>query len=304
MSALDPSILNSHPGDEDSDWEYEYHDTETETFFLNLDLTTHNGPIRAPRRGNDPSTSMSTSTAATANPTPAPSRLDDQDLTVANSETDNSSADRVQILGLHTHNPIISYQNQIFSGSWADQIGTELFFARPDIESSEIDDPKTTSTSIIPLKHTEDFDLVSANSVKILGRKATLISSSGPAAAPEQREPSSSAQVSSTLDKPGLVYKPVHQSNQGQFLNQLQDLKKRKGEMDTVRTVFSVARQRPNLEDRLRGWIQTEEQLAMIQQLNNRAGEGDFNAVRELENIYAQLGSQDAGPSEGPSRSV
>lgn len=203
------------------------------------------------------------------------------------------SADRVQILDLHTRNPIISYQNQIFSGSWADQIGTELFFARPDTAGPE-DDPEGTLRPVTPLKHTKDFDLVSANSVKILGRRANLISGSGQA---EQRGPS-------TLEPAGMVYKPAHQSNQAQFLDRLREVKRSKGETDTVRTVFSTARRGPNTEDRVRGWAQTEEQLAIIHQLNDRAVQGDYNAAFELKKLQqAQLGHQSAGPSEGPSRS-
>ncbi|KAL4998121.1 hypothetical protein BDV10DRAFT_185540 [Aspergillus recurvatus] len=295
MSVLDPALLGTSPDDgQDSEWEYEYDDTESETFFLNLDLTTNHGILRPPRRRNDPSASVSTSAATTTNPTPAPSRPDDRESAVINSETDNAPSERVQILGLHTRNPIISYQNQIFSGAWADQIGTELFFARLDTTSAEFDEPGNTPAPITLLKRTKDFDLISANSVKILGRKANLISSSGSAA--EQRD-------AFTPETPGLVYKPAHQSNQAHFLERLKDVKRSKGETDTVRTVFSTSRRGPNLEDRLRGWVQTEEQLATIQQLNDRAVQGDYNAMIDLENIYSRLGSQNAGLSEGPSRS-
>ncbi|KAL4801419.1 hypothetical protein BDV18DRAFT_85286 [Aspergillus unguis] len=291
MSVIDPAMLDPL-SDEDSEWEYEYHDTEAETFFLNLDLTTHHGPIRPSRRRNDPAASTSVSAGTSADPTPASSRLEEQDAPIASQETDNVSAERVQILGLHTRNPIISYRNQVFSGSWADQLGTELFFARPDADGPE-EDPGTTLPPITPLKHTKDFDLISANSVKILGRRANLISSSG------QVEQSGESRTS-TSETAG-VYKPAHQSNQARFLERLKDVKARKGEMDTIRTVFSTVRRGPNLEDRLRGWEQTEEQLAIIQQLQDQAGSGDYNAQLQLENIYAHLGNQHAGLSEGAS---
>ncbi|KAL2833247.1 TFIIIC subunit-domain-containing protein [Aspergillus cavernicola] len=305
MSALDPAILSNPSPDDDSDWEYEYHDTEIETFFLNLDLTTHNGPVRPPRRRTEPSASASTTTYPTS---ATPSRTDDHEPTMISSESDNASADRVQIMGLHTPNPIISYQNQIFSGSWADQIGTELFFARPGRANPELN-PDSSPAQVTPLKHTKDFDFIAANSVKILGRKANLISSSGSGAAPEQLQrhqqqeeqpPSSSAPIFAA-DIP--VYKPEHQSSQARFLKRLKDIKKQKGDTDNVRTVFSTFKRGPNLEERLRGWVRTEEQLDMIQQLNDRALQGDSEAIAELENLYAQLGSQDSGPSEGPPRS-
>ncbi|KKK12190.1 hypothetical protein ARAM_003813 [Aspergillus rambellii] len=301
MSALDPG-MPSHPlpaDDEDSDYEYEYHDTETETFYLNIDLTTHHGPIRPARRRHDPSSS--TATATTGPPSAPSAHTDDQDPAIASSESDNVSAERVQILGLHTANPIISYQNQIFSGSWADQIGTELFFSRPGQDAS-FDPDAAAPTEVTPLKHTKDFDLIAANSVKILSRKATLISSSS-SGGQVQNHPDPLQQpleTSSAPETPG-VYKPDHQSNQARFLGRLMELKKRRGETDTVRTVFSSKRG-SNLEERLRGWAQTDEQLAAIQQLNDRALQGDSEAIMELENLYTQLGNQGLGPSENSSR--
>ncbi|KAL3471705.1 hypothetical protein BJX99DRAFT_250248 [Aspergillus californicus] len=301
MSILDPALLpNPFPGDDDSEWEYEYDDTETETFFLNIDLTTHNGPVRAPRRRNDPSSSAS---AAAGTTSATPLRTDDHEPNMMNSKPDNSFAQRFQVLGLHTPNPIISYQNQILSGSWADQIGTELFFAHPDTTGPELDDPKSTFTQVTPLRHTKDFDFISANGVKIIGQKANLISSSGSAVAPEQREEQQVPSSSAPTFVPDIpVYKRDNQSSQARFLERLKELKKRKGETDTVRTVFSTSKRGANLENRLRGWIQTDERLVMIQQLNDRALQGDPEAYVELENIYSQLGSQDARPSEGPSR--
>ncbi|KAL2866376.1 TFIIIC subunit 6 family protein [Aspergillus lucknowensis] len=308
MSVLDPALASSSPpgDDDDSEWEYEYHDTETETFFLNLDLTTQNGPLRPPRRRNEPSASVSTTAAPTT-----PSRANDQDSALNSSQTDPTSPERVQILGLHGPNPIISYQNQIFSGSWADQIGTELFFSHPTA-NSEPNSHGAAPLQAPPLKQTKDFDLIAANSVKILGRKANLISSSGSGAIPQsqlqqqrpllpQNLPASGSTPTSGL--PGLVYKPEHQSNQARFLERLKDVKRRKGETDNVRTVFSSLRRAPNLEDRLRGWVRTEEQLATIQQLNERALQGDPEAITELETICSQLGNQDAGSSETPPRS-
>ncbi|KAL2787278.1 hypothetical protein BJX66DRAFT_327993 [Aspergillus keveii] len=310
-------LSNSPPEDDDSEWEYEYDDTETETLFLNIDLTTYNGPLRPPRRRNEPnepSASMSSTSAPTPAPTDTPSRSNAQDPPALNGpETETASADRVQILGLHTPNPIISYQNQIFSGSWADQLGTELFFAPPGATTSEFDEADSTAAHVTPLKHTKDFDLIAANSVKIMTRKANLISSSGSGAtapqprlqaqAQQQWQPQNSNSTS-TPGLSGLVYKPEHQTNQARFLERLKEVKRRKGETDNVRTVFSSARRGPTLEDRLRGWVKTDEQLATIQHLNERALQGDSDAITELENLYSQLGNPDAGSSETPSRSV
>lgn len=87
------------------------------------------------------------------------------------------------------------------------------------------------------------------------------------------------------------------QTNQALFLERLRNIKQSKGETDTVRTVFSLKRAQ-NLEERLRGWARTEEQLAEIQQLNDAALQGNSDAIAELEKIYNQLGAQDPASFE------
>ncbi|OJJ75458.1 hypothetical protein ASPBRDRAFT_87896, partial [Aspergillus brasiliensis CBS 101740] len=213
-----------------------------------------------------------------------------------------SIADRVQILGLHTPNPIISYQNQIFSGTWADQIGTELLIARPEESSSsspphDADPSSFTSSSspVPPLRHTPNYDLLAANSVKILGRKANLISSSSSnvyatdSAAAAEQPSGTTTTTTTTTQGSGVIRKSAPQTNQARFLDRLASLKRSKGETDAVRTTFSTKRM-TNLEDRLRGWARTDEQLAQIQRLNELALSGDANAMAELEGLYSQLG--------------
>ncbi|GKZ23066.1 hypothetical protein AbraIFM66951_008998 [Aspergillus brasiliensis] len=308
---LDPAMLADsslvHPeDDDDSEYEYEYHPTETETVYLTLDLTSLHGPIRPPRRrqAQDPS-SLPTSSPSTPSQHQNQHQYqhDDQpDAALSTTEADPNNpsiADRVQILGLHTPNPIISYQNQIFSGTWADQIGTELLIARPEESSSpphDADPSSFTSSSspVPPLRHTPNYDLLAANSVKILGRKANLISSSSSnvyatdsAAAAEQP-----SDTTTTTQGGGVIRKSAPQTNQARFLDRLASLKRSKGETDAVRTTFSTKRM-TNLEDRLRGWARTDEQLAQIQRLNELALSGDANAMAELEGLYSQLGGQD-----------
>lgn len=189
---------------------------------------------------------------------------------IESTETDYPLADHAQILGLHTSNPIVSYQNQIFSCTWADQIGTELFFATPDPEpdpSSDVQNPV--------LRRGRDFDLIAANSVKLLGRRAALIPSTG--AAPAQE---------STTHKTGS------QTNQSRFLERLMDIKQARGETDQVRTVYSVRREQ-SATDRLGGWARTEEQLGEIQKLNDAALQGDADAIAALEELCVRIGSGD-----------
>ncbi|PYH87982.1 hypothetical protein BO71DRAFT_339847 [Aspergillus ellipticus CBS 707.79] len=277
-------LADSHPDDPDSEYEYEYHPSDTETVYLTLDLTSLHGPIRPPRRRQDPS---STNTTAST-----PSLHDEPDAALSSTEASaNPTSDGVQILALHTPNPIIAYQNQIFSGSWADQIGTELLFSRPDTDPDHTHDhdhdhdPNNETHPITPLHRGINYDLLAANSVKILGRKANLISSSSSNVYPETSDFADTATT-------GVVRKSTPQTNQARFLDRLANVKRAKGETDSVRTSLSTRRAQ-NLEHRLRGWARTDEQLAGLNRLNELALQGDANAMAELEGLYSQFGGHE-----------
>ncbi|OGM46257.1 hypothetical protein ABOM_005348 [Aspergillus bombycis] len=293
---LDPAMLmdSTLSDEEGSDYEYEYDENELETSYLNIDLTSSHGPIRPSRRRADLATESSSAAATSGRSSVSihPFRNDENESALASTESDSSPADGFQILGLHTHNPVVSYQNQIFSCSWADQIGTELHFTRPEPEPQlgPGPEPEATATRVVPLKLDKAFSLIAANSVKILGRRANLISSTGPV--------QHLLYSGDALDVTGGTTRRVGlQTNQALFLERLRSVKQARGEIDTVRTVFSLKRAQ-NLEERLRGWARTEEQLAEIQQLNDAALQGNSDAIAELENIYNQLGARDPASFE------
>lgn len=193
--------------------------------------------------------------------------------------------ERIQLLGLHTCNPIVSYQNQIFSCSWADQIGTELVFTHPDA---------VPDTDYPPLCQGPSFELLAANSVKILGRKANIISSSGPRLALDNANTPNSIPTdmdpSSTLpaDPAGMTIRPDTSTHQSNFIQRLQNMKTAQGESDTVRTTMST-RRNVNFADRLNAWARTEAQVAEIASLNQRAADGDEEALDILEMMIRDL---------------
>lgn len=247
--------------------------------------------MRPPRRGpKDP-----TSLEETQNP------ADDMGQGLAgeayppieSAETGNLPNERIQILDLHTTNPIVSYRNQIFSCSWADQIGTELVFARPDTET----DPDNRSPQ--PLHSGPSYELLAANSVKILGRKAQLVPSAGPAQVqvpaegPSTTGPTVDPAASQIAEPLSVPRRPAAPSHQAQFLHRLQQIKNAKGESDTVRTVMSTRRQ-VNMADRQQGWARTEAQLAEIERLNERASRGDLDAKATLEMLIQELNPDEA----------
>ncbi|RAK75150.1 TFIIIC subunit 6 family protein, partial [Aspergillus fijiensis CBS 313.89] len=294
---VDPAMLvdQPHPDfDIDSDYEYEYHPTETETVYLTLDLTSLHGPLRPPRRRQPSATAASSASATATNISDEPDAAEFTHV--------ESPSDGLQILGLHTPNPIISYQNQIFSGTWADQLGTDLIFARPDEgggggaeeqpgETAPYDPYGThrTEQPDTPLRHGHTYDLLAAPSIKIIGRKANLISASQSSASDYPP-----AGLTPPVSTTGIIRAPNHPaSNQMRFLERLASLKRSKGETDTVRTVFSTKRiqsdHASSMGGRALGWARTDEQLAEIQRLNELALQGDAVAMAELEALYTRL---------------
>ncbi|KAK2762792.1 hypothetical protein FQN54_000966 [Arachnomyces sp. PD_36] len=298
------------------EWEYEYDEAETEvghttlrlqytlpisdhalltctpqSFYINLDLTSANGVIRPPR----------VRTSAAAHPdnlsTPKPQKSrpsgnsspeeesDDDEEEEEPQESDQGldSQDEIQIMGLHTRNPIISYKNHVFSCSWADMIGTELLFSHPEGRSD-----------LPSVRKTKKYDLISANRVKIIGKKGTLIASSEPV----REYPGAESNNYIPIQGNGLVQsnsppKNFPPTNQGKFLKRLSEAKRARGEIDEVRTTFSQKRS-DEFDAQLRGWARTEEQMAEFEKLNTRALQGDSEALAAIQEIYDSF---EAGPS-------
>ncbi|KAJ6141670.1 hypothetical protein N7470_010060 [Penicillium chermesinum] len=273
------------------DYEYEYHESETESFYLNLDLTSINGLLRPPR-----SRQVDVPLPSEEDPTPYDPQGDrffDDGAPLDGPEASTLSTERIQVLGLDTCNPVVSYYNQIFSCSWADQIGTELIFSHPE-EDAGLGHDQTCP----PLQQGPAFHLIAANSVKLLGRKANIASSTGPALVPEANPPANSISTDSSLAStqeptPNAVpRRPEPPSHQAAFIQRLQALKAAKGQTDTVRTVMSSKRANPNLIERLNAWARTEAQMANIQSLNERASNGDQEAEDELLQMLRDLDDQ------------
>ncbi|KAJ5441191.1 Transcription factor TFIIIC tau55-related protein [Penicillium cf. griseofulvum] len=215
---------------------------------------------------------------------------------IESAETSSLPNERIQILDLHTTNPIISYYNQMFSCSWADQIGTELVFASPDTETG----PDNHLPQ--PLHRGPSYELVAANSVKILGRKAHLAPNAGPGPAQGFTEgPTPESALSQEASPLGVPRRPTGPSHQAQFLYRLQQIKNAKGETDAVRMVMSTRRQ-VNMADRQQGWARTEAQLAEIERLNERASRGDLEAKATLDLLIQEL-NQELNPDEAEAES-
>ena len=259
-----------------------------------MDLSSVHGPIRPPRRrGKQEDTTSIAEDALT--PELPPGNTIEHSITseavtpLEPGEPEGLSSERIQILGLHTCNPIVSYCNQIFSCNWADQIGTELIFAHPD---AHMDTSNTGQPLAAPLLQGPSFELLAANSVKILGHKSNIASANPAVVAEAQAGASTGVATPVSADGaqsvPRRAVQPTHQAN---FLARLQSIKAARGETDTVPTTFST-RRNVNVAERLGAWARTEAQLAEIHALNDRARKGDPEAIAALEQIMQDIAQQ------------
>ena len=165
--------------------------------------------------------------------------------------------DRIQILDLHTRNPMISYQNQIYSCQWTDTIGTDILLTPPD------------SAIPIPPQHKyPGFSIQAMTRLKLVGQPVQLIprvetrnanktvpseetsSVSTPAVPAPSEEPSSTPpnafppQSQQSHPRTRIPIKPSDsrsRQNQARFLERLMEAKASKGETDSV-TVYSKRR--------------------------------------------------------------
>lgn len=145
--------------------------------------------------------------------------------------------DRIQVLDLHTQNPLISYQNQMYSCEWTSTLGTDLLLTTP-----------APNFSHPVLRDTPNVSVLAASSIKLMGRPAQIATRQR---AEEGDEISTPAPEGSTTlaniaspEKATPVKIPLGatpsraRQNQANFLERLIAIKAKKGEKDSV-TVYT-----------------------------------------------------------------
>jgi len=269
-----PSTNHLVDDEDDSAWEYEYHETETEVplrpsrlvlskanlqqdFYVTLDVSSAADTTRprTKKKTTAPAPSPPVSTFPAANPN-IPDNEDNeigpsqQGLEpVARPETSTVPTDgakdtvrntepegRVQILDFHTANPIISYQNQMYSCEWTSTLGTDVLLTTPDPEFQHPSLRETPGVSVLAATSIK----LSARPVRIASRPGTNAEETGSQV--QTPVPESSSQASSTPapDQPAKVSIPMGKlptrarQNQANFLERLIAIKTAKGETDKV----------------------------------------------------------------------
>lgn len=141
----------------------------------------------------------------------------------------------IRIIDFHTKNPLVSYNNTMYSCKWAENIGTELLFTPHD------DTNPLPSLKSLP----GDIDLLAASSIRLVSQPINIHKKEGLATPARQPRP----EVDMKKLNPALSRKvggraPLVRKGQGHFLDSLIKMKIDKGESDRV-TVKAKKRQTP-----------------------------------------------------------
>ncbi|KAJ4302494.1 hypothetical protein N0V88_002640 [Collariella sp. IMI 366227] len=147
-------------------------------------------------------------------------------------QTSYKPAEQIQILDLHSAEPIVSYRNHVFRGSWCENIGTEMIFT-----------PHDESAPLPALRHLkQNIDLIAASATRINFQEATLMPKDGNGGQdnlflgvayceediPERYKRNGGIYVHIGGDKNGQRQPQAH------FLEDLIGLKRKRGETDEV----------------------------------------------------------------------
>ncbi|KAI1121533.1 hypothetical protein F5Y10DRAFT_271995 [Nemania abortiva] len=254
------TVSSAQPGghaqdDDESEWEYEYSATETETFYVTLDLSKADFKAQEQVKGNPfPSRGSwqthraselfinrrkaedrATHNSGASSAASSDAERDDEDRPEASGEgknkrrpsaqeqeDDDTSHERVQILELHSENPIISYKGRVFSGQWCENTTTELLFTRHDEENP-----------LPVLRHLDDgVDLLAASSSRISVTERILKTK-----ASDRERQRASANMPQTIIPPVDPKASQERTDQRNFLADLIAIKRRKGETDDVTVI-------------------------------------------------------------------
>lgn len=194
----------------------------------------------------------------------------------------------LQILELRSKNPVILYNDQVYSCTWHDLIGTNMFFSQHN-ESLQ-PEPMTTDGNT---------DLLGTSRIKLVARQAKLQPKQGP----EESRAAENEELMKPAKGSGLgalrSTKPkinVDMRKQAKFLEELMEVKQAKGDVDNVRTIRkrdhgSVAEGEHHVKRRKeqplgpeRAGLENE-----IQHLNRLTLRCDPNALERLGEIYGLL---------------
>ncbi|KAF1973285.1 hypothetical protein BU23DRAFT_134242 [Bimuria novae-zelandiae CBS 107.79] len=150
---------------EEEEWEYEYDENETEDFYIPIDLANVPAVQGALGIGGSAQRGHPTLLKTKLRALNTERRDAGSNLAVQNVEDANESIGKIQIIGLHTENPLMMYNGQLLSCEWNKTIGTDLIFAKPNSDTDDASEPLRSLPSV---------DLLATGSARLVARVARM----------------------------------------------------------------------------------------------------------------------------------
>ncbi|KAK0900906.1 hypothetical protein LTR02_008873 [Friedmanniomyces endolithicus] len=222
--------------DDQSEWEYEYDPYETEDLYFTIDLTTHvPGAIPAqpvPRNGKR--TLKAPESRPTGDSAPRHGDFD----------AEPRPTSMLQLLDLHTTDPLIRFEESVYSCNWHTDLGTQIFVGQRGGISQ-------------PVRPGHVLDVIGTSQTRLLGRPVKLVLRNDRIDVRPTLSPQDPADVldsgpremlAATLPPSDLsdlrqgqqlvipldAIKDPRQLAQASFLEQLSTIKLQKGELDII----------------------------------------------------------------------
>ncbi|KAL9112558.1 MAG: hypothetical protein Q9227_003129 [Pyrenula ochraceoflavens] len=289
--------------DSDSEYEYEYDQDTTETFLVDLDVSTVNQDatgfqrqVANPRSRRNPFDTRENEEANDGNSSSEESPGAQQGVSrdegiIHNGKRgkDVDAPNDIQILGLESGNPIILYKKRLYSGTWTDLIGTNMFFSN-----------HTEDADLEPISSDGEVDLLGISRIKLLAHQARLVPKENAKKRPREEDnavPDAENGESTTQARPGSGLGALRSVNpkvnmelkkQANFLEKLIEVKRAKGENDLVRTIYEPSREKSR-SGQVQGKRNQADLKAEVSRLNKSVLQGDQTALTRLEEIYELL---------------
>lgn len=150
---------------EEDEWEYEYDENETEDFYIPIDLANVPSVQGALGLGGPAHRGQPRLLANKLRAIASEIREAGSNFAIQTVEDAGESVGELQIIGLHTENPLMMYNDQLLSCEWNQTIGTDLIFAKPGGVVEE--EGKA-------LRSLPSVDLVAMSSARLVARVAQM----------------------------------------------------------------------------------------------------------------------------------
>ena len=201
----------------------------------------------------------------------------------------------LQILEFASANPIVSFEDQVYSCTWHDVIGTNLFFSEPEGSLPENENSVKG-----------EFDYLGSTRIKLVGHRARVTQRAPPkkrgrpgnddAEEVEQVDgPGSDGEIAMSGKSLGDLHfssatTNIEMRRQARFLEKFMNVKRARGEKDNVRTIVNGKMIAAMKRSQDRGRHDQFDQEAVneeVARLNRRIIRGDGTAVARLQEIYS-----------------